>query len=252
MSTNLAKTLAAALAGDQGAAADIRSNAEASANPAERAQWAAADAQLKTAHPEFYGSGMNATAAGVTGLQGKSNVQDPSFLQTAGKDLGGLLKVAAPFASLIPGVGIPLGMALGAGGHFLGSELSGQGADLGGSLLAGGEAGLGGVAKGALSGSGSGGLGSLTGKGGLGNILQLGTAALGSLQGAKSLDQQQALQQQQIAQANAEQGNRNLLQNQAVRGLAAPPPTAPNLGSLYAGSQNPFAQKPLGPLQQAA
>lgn len=49
--------------------------------------------------------------------------------------LGGIAKVAAPFAGLIPGVGIPLAAGLGALGNTAGNLMQGNGFDLKGALL---------------------------------------------------------------------------------------------------------------------
>jgi hypothetical protein len=51
--------------------------------------------------------------------------------------LGGVMKFAAPFAGMIPGVGIPLAAGLGAGGNALGNLAQGNGFDLKGALLSG-------------------------------------------------------------------------------------------------------------------
>ena len=83
-------------------------------------------------------------------------------LKGLGKVVGGGLKIAAPFAGLIPGVGIPLSIALGAGGRALGRTLSGQNTF-----------GRGGLKEIALSGAGAGaGAAALGGQGfrGIGNI----------------------------------------------------------------------------------
>lgn len=47
-------------------------------------------------------------------------------LKGIGKVAGGALKIASPLAGLIPGVGLPLSAALGAGGNLLGRALSGN------------------------------------------------------------------------------------------------------------------------------
>lgn len=51
--------------------------------------------------------------------------------------LGGIAKVAAPFAGMIPGVGIPLAAGLGALGNTAGNLMQGKGFDLKGALLSG-------------------------------------------------------------------------------------------------------------------
>lgn len=51
--------------------------------------------------------------------------------------LGGIAKVAAPFAGMIPGVGIPLAAGLGALGNTAGNLMQGNGFDLKGALLSG-------------------------------------------------------------------------------------------------------------------
>lgn len=58
--------------------------------------------------------------------------------------VGGVLKKLAPFVGMIPGIGMPLGAALGAGGSALGGAMSGDKFDLGKTLLAGAAGGIGG------------------------------------------------------------------------------------------------------------
>jgi hypothetical protein len=99
---------------------------------------------------------------------------DGSF--NLGHALGGILKTAAPFASLIPGVGIPLGAALGAGGSALGGALHGDDFSLGKTLLAGG-AGAAGSAL--LGGQGFHGIGGIPARLGLGGGGAAGGAAPG-------------------------------------------------------------------------
>jgi len=79
-----------------------------------------------------------------------------------GKVVGKGLSIAAPFAGLIPGVGVPLGMALGAGGKALGRALSGKNTF--------GNGGLGEIAGGAAMGGGGAALAGGQGFKGLGNI----------------------------------------------------------------------------------
>lgn len=73
-----------------------------------------------------------------------------SGLSDLGHVVGSVLKVAAPLAGFIPGIGIPLGAALAAGGSAAGGALHGDKFNLGKTLLA-GAAGAGGAA---LSGAG--------------------------------------------------------------------------------------------------
>lgn len=84
--------------------------------------------------------------------------------------LGSAMKFAAPFAGLIPGVGLPLGAALGAGGSALGGALHGDKFNLGKTLLAGAAGGAGSYLMGGEGFHGIGGapgrLGSLFGIGG--------------------------------------------------------------------------------------
>jgi len=79
--------------------------------------------------------------------------------------LGGALKFASPFASLIPGVGIPLAAGLGFAGNSAGSLMKGEGLDLGGSLAKGI---IGGAGAAALGGQGFKGLGGIPQRMGLG------------------------------------------------------------------------------------
>jgi hypothetical protein len=92
--------------------------------------------------------------------------------------LGGVLKTAAPFAGLIPGVGPLLGAGLAAGGSALGGELSGDDFNLGKTLLAGGAGYLGGK----LNPFGGGG-GAVAGAAGTGTQSMPGIAAQASTPG---------------------------------------------------------------------
>jgi len=94
-----------------------------------------------------------------------------SIFKSIGKALGGIMKTAAPFAGLIPGVGPLAAAGLGAGGNFLGNALQGNKANLGSALLSGASAGAGSALT---KGQGFKGFGNLGGQGG--TLAKLGTA----------------------------------------------------------------------------
>jgi hypothetical protein len=79
----------------------------------------------------------------------------------------------------------------------------------------------------------------------LGNLAQLGVAGAGTVAGANQYAKAGKLQDQRLAQAQAQQADRDLLRKQAIGKLSAPIAQRPDLGSLFAGSQNPFARRPM-------
>src|SRR5712664_1171820 len=123
------------------------------------------------------------------------------------------------------------------------AALGGAGGAALGAVGAGAAAGAGG--GGATAGGGSG-LGSLLGGGStldkIGRVAKLGLSALGTIQGAKKYGEAGRLTQEQLAQARAQQTDRDKLR-QRLMGRLGTIPGRPNLGSLFAGSQNPFARK---------
>lgn len=175
-----------------------------------------------------------------------------SFLKGLATGLTKFLKVTgvgkkalAPVAGkILPG---PLGTAVGAGAGFEGSLMSnvGSGKKLGTQLkdaaLTGVGTGLAATALGATGGTGSGGL---LGKIGLtpGKAAQLGIAGLGALSGAQKAAAQGKITKEVLAREQAQQAQRDQIRAQLLGKIGAPLPTAPNLGSLYQGSSNPFAR----------
>jgi hypothetical protein len=75
----------------------------------------------------------------------------------------------------------------------------------------------------------------------VGGAIALGSSLLGSLFGGKKLSEADKLQQERLAQARALQNDRNTLRAKAMLRLGNIP-QSPDLGSLFAGSQNPFAR----------
>lgn len=98
---------------------------------------------------------------GIFGTLGK-------IVKGAGKVVGKGLKVAAPFASLIPGVGLPLAAGLGAGGSLVGDLFQGKSPSLSSAALSGLGAGAGSLALGGKGFKGAGNALKLLGKVGKG------------------------------------------------------------------------------------
>lgn len=149
--------------------------------------------------------------------------------------LGKVLKTAAPFASLIPGVGIPLGIGLGAAGGALGSALDHTNVLQG---AAGG--GLGAGAIGAGKGvAGGGGVGGTLGK--IGQYAPYALAGLSAIQGSQQQGKANKINDQLLAQLNQQAAGQAQARSMALARLGQAPPTAPNLSRLTASS-NPFAR----------
>jgi hypothetical protein len=187
--------------------------------------------------------------------------------------LGGALKFAAPFASLIPGVGIPLAAGLGAVGNSAGSLMKGEGFDIGGSLLKGGLAaggsallggqgykGLGGVPQRLGMGGGSPAMGNATQGmaaaaptggapgglisklGGIGNIAKAGIAGAGILDSRaqrkaaeRMANAQLGIRQGQLDMAEQDYASRAPLRNAALQKLGTLA-TRPMGSTVYGGS----------------
>ena len=165
--------------------------------------------------------------------------------------IGDVGKYAAPFAGLIPGVGIPLAAGLGAGSAALGklndedrSFQSILGSAAGGAA-AGGLGALGGQAlEGAGTGSRLGNLGSLI-KDNPMKAAQLGGAGLSAIQGSRQQAEVNKLIKEEIERQKAEQARRmpyqEMLREQMTNALGSIG-ERPNLGSLYGNSSNPFSR----------
>lgn len=171
---------ARARAGDQAALQELgwRSGVAADPNPSDKeGSWATADAR------NYGQSLLGQLGGGFTPRYEQAN--DGSF--NVGRTLGGALKVAAPFAGLIPGVGPLVGAGLAAGGSALGGALHGDRFNLLDTALAGGAGYLGGKFNpfGSRAGPlGASGLGNATQSGaGIGGqgLSQVGNAGIGAL-----------------------------------------------------------------------
>ena len=185
--------------------------------------------------------------------------------------LGGVLKTAAPFAGLIPGVGPLLGAGLAAGGSALGGELAGDDFNLGKTLLAGGAGYLGGRMNpfggggggGAAAGvgnatqsmgaaSGAGGTPGIAGGGGildrvlgggsmLDKALQYGPLVLGGIASANRQHESDQMMQDAVRGARADYASRAPLRDFAqsqIMGTAGL--TAPDLSHIFADPSNPY------------
>ena len=165
--------------------------------------------------------------------------------------IGDIAKKAAPIVGLVPGVGTLAAAGLGAVGGGLGT-LNDPGANFGNFLgnTAGGAAGgaLGGLAGGALGGIG--GLGGGGTLGTIGNIAQIGSAALGTIQGARQQGQANELQRRAIAQAEADFASRQPFRDRLSASFDNPAQRQ-DLGDIF-GTENPFSRSisPIGPAQQ--
>lgn len=171
-----------------------------------------------------------------------------SFLGKLVKGVGKVARIAAP---IVGGLTLgPLGGAL-IGGGVNAITKGGSLADKAKAGLTGAAVGAGaGALKGGLAkvGAPAGGAGGLLGK--IGSAIgkdpmkaaQIGLAGLGTLQGAQQQAKAGKINTQIQEQAMAEQAQRNALKQQLMARIGQPPPQAPNLSSLYAGSSNPFAK----------
>lgn len=177
--------------------------------------------------------------------------------------LGDVAKFAAPIAGMIPGIGTIGGAALGALGTGASEFGHGQKFNLGDIIKHGAMGAAGGLAGKAFSGAGGaggiggklgslfgggGGLGSLLGGGGgsgqgggfnLGKLGQLGLAGLDTAQSAQQQAQAEKLRQSALGTVQGQQGDRDAARKQLM-GRLGQVPQKQNLGSLFAGSQNPL------------
>lgn len=202
--------------------------------------------------------------------------------------LGGVLKTAAPFAGLIPGVGPLVGAGLAAGGSALGGALHGDKFDLGKTLLAGGAGYLGGKlnpfgtklpaapslagmgdstygpasmvgAAGAAGTPGYAGGGGILSKIGLGSggglldkALQYGPLIMGGIAGANRQHESDQMMQNAVRGAQADYASRAPLRDFAQSQiLGLPNLEAPDLSHIFNDPSNPYNRirnPALGPL----
>ena len=151
------------------------------------------------------------------------------------KKIGRLASKAAPFVGLIPGVGTALAAGLGAGGALL----SGQG--IGAALKSGARGALGGLAGGALSKFG--GIGKVGGAlgGFLKNNPELLAGGISAIQNARTQGERDKIRAELLQNSRVDRTRRQGFLNQIdVQGLRDV--RAPDLGSVFADPNNPFAR----------
>lgn len=179
-----------------------------------------------------------------------------SGLSDVGKLIGSGLKIAAPLAGLIPGVGIPLGAVLAAGGSAAGGALHGDKFDLGKTALAGVAGGAGAALTGGqgLTSAGLKTAGSSVGLGGAPSTATAATAAggvaakpgiLGQVWGGITKNPLKAAQIGLGAMSAVQGAKRAGQADQLINRATAPLPSQNgriNLDSLFADESNPYSR----------